>query len=114
LAEAHYPLAEGIRSLLSTLFKVVLIVGDETSLIAIVEGLGPDLVILDLNIMETDFRSLIQKLHFHSPSPKILVLCGPEMESTIQALTEVGADGFVAKARIASALLPTVEALLHR
>ena len=52
LAERHHGLTEGVRGLLATAFRSVVMVADETSLLDGAGRLQPDVVVVDLSLAQ--------------------------------------------------------------
>jgi DNA-binding NarL/FixJ family response regulator len=113
LAEPHHSLAEGIRSLLGTRFEAVVMVADETSLIAGVERLHPQLTVVELALAHGDVRELIARLRCKEPDLKVLLLSVHDEQAVAECAIAAGADGFVVKRAISTDLLPAVEAILR-
>ncbi len=112
VAEGHPGLAEGLRGLLSTIFDCVVAVADELSLAESVSRLRPDLAVVDLALGGGDIGGLIQRLRARFPGIRVLVVGAYEETCAAESTVHAGADGFVVTHRIATDLLPAVDAVL--
>jgi DNA-binding NarL/FixJ family response regulator len=113
LAAPHHGLAEGIRSLLGTAFDTVVMVADERSLLETAERLVPQMAVVDLGIAKGDLCGLIRKLRAGCPGLKVILLSAHDERTVVQAAERAGVEGLVAKRRIATDLLPAVDAVLR-
>ena len=110
LADRHHGLTEGLRGLLATAFKTVVMVADETSLIEGADRLQPDMVIVDLSLAPGS-QSSWQALRRNCPNLKLIVIGVHDEASVRDAVLRAGADAYVLKRAIATDLLDTVDAL---
>lgn len=113
LADPHHGLAEGLRALLGTIFEVVVMVADESSLIEGAERLKPALAVVDLGLAKGDVEGLLRRLRARCPGLKVLLLSVHDEPTVAQSALEAGAEGFLVKRQIASDLLSAVEAVLR-
>ena len=113
LAEPHHGLAEGIRSLLGTMFDAVVMVADETSLIEAAERLCPQLAVVDLGLVRMDVDGFMYRLRARCPGLRAVFLSAHDEITVARSVLEAGADGFVVRRRIAPDLIPAVEAVLR-
>ena len=111
LADRHHGLRDGVRGLLETEFETVFMVADEASLLEGAERLMPAIVILDVSFACGDLRSLLVRLTERSPGSKILMLTVHDEATIAKAALAAGAEGVVLKSRLATDLLPAVDAL---
>lgn len=115
IVDDHILFAEGIKSLLSsyeneteTLYASDF---DEALKIINIEGL-PDLILLDINLSETNGLTLIkkfQKLNIWSP---ILIISASESFSILEQALQEGALGFVSKASDSITLLHAINTVM--
>jgi DNA-binding NarL/FixJ family response regulator len=112
LADRHHGLTEGVRGLLGTMFKAVVMVADESSLLESAARLRPEVVVADLSLARDHSLSWLTRLRRCHPEMKLIVLSVHDEPSVRQAAMDAGADGFVLTRAIATHLLPTVEAVL--
>jgi DNA-binding NarL/FixJ family response regulator len=111
LADRHHGLTEGVRGLLSTAFKTVVMVADEASLFEGAGRLQPDVAIVDLSLVRDSGLNWVHVLRQDCPSIKVIVLSVHDERSVRDAVLKAGADAFVLKRAIATDLLSAVDAV---
>ncbi len=111
LADRHHGLRDGVRGLLETEFETVFMVADDASLLEGAERLNPAIVVLDLSLACGDLRGLLARLTERSPGSKVLILTVHDEATVAKAALAAGAEGVVLKSRLATDLLPAVDAL---
>ena len=112
LADRHHGLSEGIRTLLQSMFEVVVMVADETSLMESASRLNPALAVVDLSLERAGGLAWLARLRAGSPGIKVVVISVHDEPGVIRAAKAAGADAFVLKRAIASDLIPAAEAVL--
>jgi len=112
LADRHHGLCEGIRGLLETMFRVVVMVADEESLVESSARLRASVAVVELSLGRGNHLDWIVRLRSRCPRIKVIVTSVHDESSVIRAAMRAGADGFVVKRAIGSDLLPAVEAVL--
>jgi two-component system secretion response regulator SsrB len=112
LASRHHGLTEGIRGLLETSFKAVIMVGDEASLFESATRLPLALAVVDLSLSKGEGIDLLRRLHTACPQLKMIAISAHDETSVSQAVLAAGADGFVLKRSIATDLLCATDAVL--
>ena len=112
LADRHQGLTEGVRSLLETTFDAVVMVADEPSLQESATRLKLDIAVVDLALERGDGLGVVQRLHARCPDLKLILLSQHDEASVCQSAMESGADGFVLKHKIATDLMPAVDAVM--
>ena len=113
LAERDDRLAEGIRGLLETVFRAVVMVADEPSLKECAGRLQPDLAIVDLSVLRGKGLRVLGDLREACPSVKIIVTSVDDVPIVSRRALEQGADGFVLKHCLSGDLLPAIDAVLR-
>lgn len=108
LADRHQNMLEGIRSLLETVFDVVVMVADEKSLIDSLEKINPDLVVVDLSLPITEEINVARRIKKRNPEIKIIILSVHDEQTAVDECLSAGATGFVLKRTAANDLLPAV------
>jgi two-component system nitrate/nitrite response regulator NarL len=73
-----------------------------------VEALAPDLVLLDLEIPDLDGLTVLRLLRSRPGSPRIIVVTLHDQEEYRAAAAQAGADGFVGKRDLTTALVPLI------
>jgi DNA-binding NarL/FixJ family response regulator len=111
LADRHHGLRDGVRGLLETEFGTVFMVADEASLLEGAEQLKPPIVVLDLSFAGGDLCGLLARLTERSPTSKVLMLTVHDEATVAKAALAAGAEAVVLKSRLATDLLPAVDAL---
>lgn len=107
-----------VRSALQILLKhipnlyVVGEAGDAASLLAQVQAVLPDLVLVDFKLPGLQFSNLIAKLRIMYPSLLIVALIGP-LEAPAAALA-VGVDSFISKSDPPERLVTLLQSLAVR
>lgn len=112
LADRHHGLVEGVRLLLQTMFEVVVMVADATSLLESASRIAPALAVVDLSLDRNGDLGWLQRMHTACPDVKVIVVSVHDEASVARAALAAGADAFVLKRRIATDLLPAAEAVL--
>jgi two-component system secretion response regulator SsrB len=112
LADRHHALSEGVRGLLETTFKAIVMVADEASLFEIATRLPVALAVMDLSLTRGEGIGLVRRLRSVCPKLKLIVLSVHDEVSVCQSALEAGANGFVLKRSIATDLLPAVDSIL--
>ena len=111
LAYRHRGLRDSVRGLLEMEFETVFMVADEAS---VVEGAGrlkPTIVVLDLSLAHGDLRGLLARVIERSPGSKVLMLTVHDGATVAKAALNAGAQAVVLKSKLATDLLPAVDAL---
>jgi two-component system secretion response regulator SsrB len=111
LADRHHGLTEGVRGLLETAFGTVVMVADETSLLEGAGRLQPDVAVVDLSLAKESGLGWLRALKNRCPGLKVIVLSVHDEPNVRRAALEAGADAFVLKRAIVTALLPAIDRL---
>lgn len=112
LGERHHDLGDGVRGLLESSFNAVFMVADVSSLLEGASRLQPTAVVVDLALAGGDLPGLLNEIRVRSPAAKLLLLSVHDEDTVAMDALAAGADGVVVKHRIASELLPAVDAIL--
>ena len=111
LADRHHGLRDSVRGLLETEFETVFMVADKASLLEGVGRLKPAIVVLDLSLAGGDLCGLLTRITERSPDSKVLMLTVHDEPTVAKAVMAAGAEAVVLKSRLATDLLPAVDAL---
>jgi DNA-binding NarL/FixJ family response regulator len=112
LADDHRVVVEGLRGLLDPYFDVVGIVSDGRELLAAVEKLDPDVVVLDISMPSLNGIEAARQLRSANARAKVIILT-MHREPTYAALSlEAGASGFVLKHSATSELVTAIQEAL--
>jgi DNA-binding NarL/FixJ family response regulator len=109
LADRHHGLTEGVRGLLETTFKTVVMVADEASLLEGADRIRPDVAIVDISLGQGSGLGWLRTLRQRCPETKVIVLSVHDEQSVRRAAMDAGADSFVLKRAIATDLLDAIE-----
>lgn len=99
---------EGIRSLLETVFDVVVMVADEKSLLDCLGKTHNDLVIVDLSLPVTEEINALRRIKKLNPDIKVIILSVHDEQTVVDDCMSEGAAGFVLKRTAANDLIPAV------
>jgi DNA-binding NarL/FixJ family response regulator len=113
LADAHLGMLGGVHSLLDTLFKTVLMVADERSLVDAIAAFEPDLVVVDLSLPGEGEANIARRLMGRHPDLRLIVLSVHDEPTVADSVLDAGVAGFVLKRAAATDLVPAVEEVLH-
>ena len=108
LADRHQNMLEGIRTLLETVFDVVVMVSDEKSLLDSLEKVVPDLVVVDLSLPTTEEINVARRIRKRNPEMKVIILSVHDEQTAVDECVSAGAAGFVLKRTAANDLIPAV------
>jgi DNA-binding NarL/FixJ family response regulator len=112
LADRHHGLAEGIRSLLETMFDAVVMVADEPSLQESAARLQPTVAVVDMSLARGEGLNVVRRLRARCPELKLVLLSVHDEASACRAGLEAGASAVVLKRALATDLLPAIEAVV--
>ena len=108
LADRHPSMLEGVRSLLETVFEIVVMVSDEESLIGSLEKVNPDVVVADLSMAITRQVNVARRVKQIKPEMKVIVLSVHDERTAVDDCLSAGAAGFVLKRTASNDLIPAV------
>jgi DNA-binding NarL/FixJ family response regulator len=108
LADRHQDMLEGIRSLLETVFDVVVMVANEKSLLDSLEKVNPELVIVDLSLPITSETNVVRRVLKRKPEMKVIILSVHDEQTAVDECMSAGATGFVLKRTATNDLIPAV------
>jgi DNA-binding NarL/FixJ family response regulator len=103
----------GVHSLLDALFKTVLMVADERSLMEAVTAFKPDLVVVDLSLPGEGEANIARRLIGRHPDLRLIVLSVHDEPTVVSQMLSAGAAGFVLKRSAATDLIPAVKQVLR-
>jgi two-component system secretion response regulator SsrB len=112
VGDPHHAVSEGMRTLLATAFRAVVMVADEVSLFESAGRLKSDVAVIDLALARGNAIDLVRRLHNCFPGMRIIVISMHDGSSVSRSVLEAGADAFVAKRAIATDLLLAADAVL--
>ena len=112
LADRHQDILKGVRSLLESIFDVVVMVADERSLLDSIEKVKPDVVIVDLSLPVKGAVNVVRSVKRISPELKLIILSVHDEQAIAEECLSAGALGFVLKRTIINDLVPAVSEVL--
>jgi DNA-binding NarL/FixJ family response regulator len=114
IAEDHTILREGLRALISSQedLEVVGEAGDGRQAVRQVEGLTPDLILMDLSMPKMNGVEAIREIRKRIPQTKILALTVHKTEEFILEVLQAGADGYIPKDASSSELMMAIRSVL--
>ena len=115
LADDNVPFLQSTTRVLEPSFEVVGTATDGSSLLDVVTGLDPDVVVLDISMPSLDGLEAARKLVGRGSRPRLLFLTVHEDPDYLREALAIGAFGYVLKSRLASDLVQAIrEALASR
>ena len=112
LADNHQDMLEGIRGLLETLFKTIVMVADKESLFEVTEKVKPDLIVMDLALPENQEVDIVRELKDRNSDLRCIILSVYDEPTVLEKAIEAGAGGYVLKWEAATDLIPAVQHVL--
>jgi DNA-binding NarL/FixJ family response regulator len=107
VVDDHPLFRDGLAALLRTLPEDELLdaVGDGETAVRRARELGPDVVLMDLNMPGLSGLEAIRRLSRLDPGPAVLVLTMVDDDDTVTAAMQVGARGYVLKGAVQEEVL---------
>lgn len=113
LADDHDEILKAEEALLKPHFDVIGVAHDGRSLLAEVERLHPDVVILDISMPDMDGIDAMRQLTKAGTQTRFVFLTVHSEEEFVTACLAEGARSYVWKARMRAHLIPAVYAALE-
>jgi DNA-binding NarL/FixJ family response regulator len=119
LVEDDHHFRAGIRTLLEfsrIQNQEIKIIGEANRpglAISLAESYHPDLILVDIELIEGDGLDLLQHLQQHNVSCKTLVLSGHQEDDWIYQAMQCGADGYVFKGQVSEQLLNAITTIFQ-
>ncbi|WP_130904081.1 MULTISPECIES: response regulator transcription factor [unclassified Pseudomonas] len=113
LVDDHSLIRAGVRALVLDLpgYDVIGEANDGSQLLAMVEHLSPDIVLLDISMKQTGGLEALQQLKRIRPQSKVLILSMHTDPALIMQALESGAHGYLLKDTTATELEHALQAL---
>ena len=108
VADDHEKVLESARRLLGSDYQVVAAVGDGVMAVEAARNLGPDLILLDIEMPRMDGIRAAQEIRHSGSKARILFLTVHDEEDYISAARRLG-DGYVLKSRMGSDLRHAID-----
>jgi DNA-binding NarL/FixJ family response regulator len=111
LADSHWPLLEGVRSLLEERFEVVVMVTDEASLVQAIAKLRPQMVLVDLSFPRVGKSpgNIVTLIREQSSDVTLILLSVHDEPATAEKMLKQGVTAFVLKGYLTTDLLPAID-----
>jgi len=97
IVDDHALMCLGLRAILEPEYRVVGAVQEGESVLAAVDQLHPDVVLLDLSLPGKNGAEVLQELVARGPAPAVVILTMHVDRSLAEHLIRLGAHGFVPK-----------------
>jgi DNA-binding NarL/FixJ family response regulator len=112
LADDHEATHEQVARVLGPDRPVVAVASDGQSALELAASVAPDLVVLDISMPLMDGIQVARRLLADDPGARIVFLTASEQPELAQVCLELGAVGYVIKARMAHDLPMAVEQVM--
>ena len=112
LADDHVPILAQTMNLLASEFEIVGSVGNGLDLVDVAVRLDPDVVVLDITMPGCDGIEAARRLKRVGCRAHLVFLTVHEDADYVHAALDAGGEACVAKARLASDLVPAIHAAL--
>jgi DNA-binding NarL/FixJ family response regulator len=112
VADDHEAIRNEIVQLLKRQFDVLGAVGDGPEFLDAVDRLKPDLCVLDISLPSMSGIEVAQRIKKNHARMKIVFLTLHDDSDFRTAALELGAEGYVTKARMGRELLPAIKQVL--
>lgn len=109
----------GIRTLLSfsqIQDRTINVIGEANRpalALSLIKQHTPDLILIDMELIEGDGLSLLQQLQNSNASSRTLVLSGHQEDYWIYQAMQLGADGYVFKGQVSQQLLDAITTIMQ-
>jgi DNA-binding NarL/FixJ family response regulator len=113
LADSHLNMLKGVHGLLTDLFRTVIMVADECSLLAAIPTLEPELVVVDLSLPPGGVANIATRLMASYPGLHLIVLSTHDDSTVADLIRGAGAAGCVLKRTAATDLAPAIHEVLR-
>jgi two-component system, NarL family, response regulator NreC len=114
LIEDHHLVREGLRLVLtSNGFDVVGECPSVAGAFDLVERLRPDVLLLDLSLVDGDGVSLLRELRTRAPRTRVIVVTMHRDAETVRQALLAGADGYVVKGAHTIDLVEAIQAVMR-
>ena len=114
LVEDHHLVREGLRLVLTANgFDVVGECPSVAGAFDLIERHRPDVILLDLSLVDGDGVSLLREMHARSPEIRVVVVTMHRDAETVRQALLAGADGYVVKGAHSVDLIDAIQAVMR-
>ena len=110
LADDHAVVRAGIRQYLESALDIAVVAeaADGEAAVAAIESLGPDVVVLDIQMPSMSGIEVTHWVRSHRPATGVLILTAFDDDPFIMAVLQAGANGYVLKTATAREIVDAV------
>jgi len=114
LADSHLIMREGLKALFAKHpdLQVIGEAGDGAEAIKLAKKLSPDVIVMDINLLNVDGIQATRRIVGNNPKARILALSTYTNRQFIRAMFRAGASGYVLKQLSFSELVKGIKALM--
>jgi CheY-like chemotaxis protein len=114
LADDNSDFADGVRAWLGSdcRFEIVATVDCAAAAIDAVGRLDPDLVLLDVTMLDLNGFEATRRIKRRTPAPLVVLMSLVDSRALRAMAAKAGADGFIAEGEITIGLMPLLERLM--
>jgi DNA-binding NarL/FixJ family response regulator len=116
IADDHRLFAEALEAILGADERIEVVgqASDGAEAVELAQRLGPDLVLMDVNMPVLDGFEATREIRAAGEAVHILMLTGSNSRADVDRSREVGASGYITKDRIASELVGAIVDVTRR
>ncbi|HEV8180528.1 MAG TPA: response regulator transcription factor [Gaiellaceae bacterium] len=116
IADDHRLFAEALEAILGADERIEVVgqASDGAEAVELAQRLGPDLVLMDVNMPVLDGFEATREIRAAGEAVHVLMLTGSNSRADVDRSREVGASGYITKDRIASELVGAIVDVTRR
>jgi DNA-binding NarL/FixJ family response regulator len=116
IADDHRLFAEALEAILAADDRIEVVgqASDGAEAVELAQQLGPDLVLMDVNMPVLDGFEATREIRAAGESVHVLMLTGSNSRADVDRSREAGASGYITKDRIASELVGAIVEVARR
>lgn len=116
IADDHRLFAEALEAILGADDRIEVVgqASDGAEAVELAQRLGPDLVLMDVNMPVLDGFEATREIRAAGEAVHVLMLTGSNSRADVDRSREVGASGYITKDRIASELVGAIVDVTRR
>ncbi len=109
IGDKHQNVLEGLRGLLETQFRSVVMVADQQSLFQALDRINPNIAAVDLSLIGQNNADSIGELNKKYPNTRFIILSNYDEPDVVDAVISSGAAGYVIKQYAGKDLLDAIK-----